>query len=100
MTVQLRFFEKAAAEIEHERGWYRQKSHIAEAAFLRELEHALNVVTQNPHAWPAYLAGTRRYVFPKFPFSLIYFEDGSTVFVVALAAEHRRPGYWRNRLRK
>jgi plasmid stabilization system protein ParE len=69
MTERLRFFEEAAGEIEHERRWYRRKSHVAEAGFLRELEHALDVVAENPGAWPEYLAGTRRYVFPKFPWS-------------------------------
>lgn len=100
MKPRLRFFEEAAAEIEHERAWYRSKSEVAEAAFLRELEHALKAVTDGPEVWPRYLAETRRYVFPKFPFSLIYFVERDDVFVVSLAAEHRRPGYWRDRLHK
>ena len=60
----------------------------------------LDAVTQGPEMWPRYLAGARRYVFPKFPFSLVYFAEGGIVFVVSLAAEHRPPGYWRERLRK
>lgn len=66
MKQRLRFFEDAAAEIEHERAWYRSKSHVAEAAFLRELEHAVEAVTEGPETWPRYLVGTRRYVFAKF----------------------------------
>jgi hypothetical protein len=31
MKQRLRFFEEAAAEIEHERAWYRSKSEVAEA---------------------------------------------------------------------
>ncbi len=100
MNQRLRFFEEAASEIEHERGWYRDKSDVAEAGFLRELEHALEAVAERPGSWPRYLAGTRRYVFPKFPFSLVYFVEDGVVFVVSLAAEHRRPGYWRERLDK
>jgi plasmid stabilization system protein ParE len=95
----LRFFKEAAAEIEHERGWYRDRSHVAEASFLRELEHAFEAVAQNPDTWPHYLGGTRRYVFPKFPFSLVYFVESGSFYVVALAAEHRPPGYWLERLR-
>jgi hypothetical protein len=48
MNQRLRFFEEAAAEIEHERAWYRSKSEVAEAGFLRELEHALQAVTDRP----------------------------------------------------
>ena len=98
MTENVRFFEEAAAEIEHEREWYRMRSHAAETAFLCELDHAIEVVEEAPHRWSQYLAGTRRYVFPRFPFSLVYFVENDIVVVVALASEARRPGYWRKRL--
>jgi plasmid stabilization system protein ParE len=94
----VRFFEQASAEVEHERSWYRQRSATAEESFLRELDHAIEVVTEAPGRWPRHLAGTRRYVFPTFPFSLVYFTEQETVFVVALESEHKRPGYWRVRL--
>ena len=98
MKRSLRLFREAADEIEHERGYYRRRSPAAETAFLRELDHAIEVVLDSPNRWPQYLAGTRRYVFPTFPFSLVYFEEGDHVFVVSLASEWKRPGYWRDRL--
>jgi len=52
-----------------------------------------------PKRWPKYLAGTRRYVFPTFPLSFVYFEEQGEVFIVALAPESKRPGYWRERVR-
>ena len=67
-------------------------------SFLRELDHAIATVTEAPHRWPRYIAGTRRYVFPKFPFSLVYFVEDARVVVVALEAEHKEPGYWRKTL--
>jgi len=72
---------------------------LAEAAFLRELDHAVEQVAEAPHQWPSYLAGTQRYVFPTFPYSLVYFVDGDLINVVAVAHERRKPGYWRMRLR-
>jgi len=92
------FFAEAGEEIERERRWYRERSEIAEASFLRELDHSLEVVTEAPNRWPLHIADTHRYVFPKFPFSLIYFFENDVVIVVALAHENRRPGYWRERL--
>lgn len=100
MSDSIRFFDEAAEEIEHERSWYRQRSFTAEESFLREVDHAIEVVTDAPHRWPRYLVGTRRYVFPTFPFSLVYFTEQDTVVVVALESEHKRPGYWRARLSK
>jgi plasmid stabilization system protein ParE len=98
--MQVRFFEDALAEIEESRAWYRIRSESAEAAFLRELDHAIHQVADAPHRWPIYLSGTRRYVFRKFPYSLVYFTEGEFVNVVAAAHDKRRPGYWRKRLRK
>ena len=41
----------------------------------------------------------RRYVFPRYPFSLVYIVRGDVIEVVAVAHGRRRPGYWRSRLR-
>ena len=98
MTQRVRFFEEAGDEIEEQRRWYRKRSHVAEASFLRELDHAIEIVLEAPDRWPFHVDGTRRYVFPTFPFSLIYFVEGDVVVVVAVANENRRPGYWRERL--
>lgn len=51
------FFEEAADEIEHERQWYRGRSHTAEDLFLREVDHAIEAIVEAPKRWPKYLAG-------------------------------------------
>jgi plasmid stabilization system protein ParE len=99
-VTELRFFEEAGDELEDARHWYRERSEQAETAFLRELDHAIQVVMDAPGRWPSYLAGTRRYVFPTFPYSLIYFVETDTIHVAAIAHQQRRPGYWRNRLQR
>jgi plasmid stabilization system protein ParE len=71
-------FEDAADEIEHERGWYRERSDAAEASLLRELDHAFASILEAPGRWPEYIAGTRRLVLPTFPFSLVYFTENDT----------------------
>lgn len=100
MSERVRFFEEALDEAEHERKWYRERSPSAETSFLRELDHAVEIVSEAPHRWPRYLAGTRRYVFRRFPFSLIYFVEDDVIMIVAIANDRKRPGYWRGRLRK
>lgn len=96
----LEFFEDAAAEVEQDRAWYRERSESAEVGFLRELDHAIQQVADAPAQWPQYLAGTRRYVFPIYPYSVIYFVENDVIRVVAIAHDKRRPGYWRKRLRE
>jgi len=45
MSERVRFFEEASDDIE----WYRSRSEIAEASFLRELDHAIEIVTEAPY---------------------------------------------------
>src|SRR2546423_537047 len=91
--TELHFFEEASNEVEEARGWYRERSETAEMAFLNELDHAIAVVVEAPNRWPKHSAGTRRYVFPTFPYSLIYFTENRVLHVVAVSHEKRRPGY-------
>ena len=98
--TQLQFFEEASEEAEEARRWYRERSEPTEAAFLSELDHAIAVVLEAPHRWPKHIAGTRRYVFPTFPYSLVYFLEHQIVNIVAIAHEKRRPGYWQERLHR
>jgi plasmid stabilization system protein ParE len=77
--------------------WYTERSLIAARAFLTELTASVEKVAEAPERWPAYLSGTRRYLFPNFPFSLVYRVRVEAVIVVAVAHHRRRPGYWRER---
>ena len=96
----LRFFEEAGREIEKERGFYRERSESAEAGLLRELDHAVESIAGAPQRWPTHIENTRRYVFPSFPFSLVYFVEERTIFIVALEHHSRKPGYCVARLRR
>lgn len=97
MNEHLLFFEEAFAEIEAARRWYREQSELAERAFLGALDHAIDTIVAAPHRWPMHSAGTRRYVLPDFPYSVIYFVEAA-IIIVAVAHDRRRPGYWRERL--
>jgi toxin ParE1/3/4 len=97
--MQLEFFEQATDEVEESRAWYRRRSESAEAGFLRELDHAIEQILEAPQRWPDYMAGTIRYVFPTYPYSLVYFVNDGVLHVVAVAHERRKPGCWRRRLR-
>ena len=48
----------------------------------------------NPRTWPRYGGRARRYVFPRYPFSLVYILRDDDVEIVAVAHGRRRPGYW------
>lgn len=91
------FHPGAEADADNAQQWYAERSAIAARTFLTELIASVDRVLQSPESWPHYLAGTRRYVFPKFPFSLVYRVSGDVLTVVAVAHHRRKPGYWAER---
>ena len=95
----VRFHPEAAGEAEAAFGWYAGRNAAAAHGFREELRHAVEAVAESPERWPRLGTRARRYVFPKFPFSLVYRLHNGEVEVVAVAHGKRRPGYWRSRLR-
>lgn len=91
------FHPAAAEEAESARQWYAERSLVAARAFLTELTNAVERVGEAPETWPNYEQDTHRYVFPRFPFSLIYRVAGDKIQIVAVAHVKRKPGYWKER---
>ena len=91
------FHPAAVQEADAARQWYAKRSLVAARAFLTELIHAVERVSEAPERWPKYEHGTRRCMFPRFPFSLIYRVARDKVRVIAVAHAKRRPGYWKGR---
>jgi hypothetical protein len=48
-------------------------------------------------SYPSYEAGTRRYNFTVYPYSLIYRVSEKEITIVAVAHAKRKPGYWKTR---
>jgi toxin ParE1/3/4 len=91
------FHPEALEEAKAARDWYAEHSLIASKAFLSEMIHSVEKVSEDPEIWPLYEKGTRRYVFPRFPFSLIYRTIKNKIQIVAVAHSKRKPGYWKTR---
>lgn len=87
----------ALAEARAARLWYAASSPRSADAFMFELDRGVELIAESPERWPAHHLGTRRWLFHRFPFSLVYRVKGETITVVALAHARRRPAYWRER---
>lgn len=93
------FHPAAAQEVEEARNWYQEESPSAEEGFLADLSHAVEQVAAAPLRWPRYRAQTRRYVFRRYPYSLVYRVCDDLVRVLAVAHDKRRVSYRMARLR-
>ena len=88
---------EAIAEAQAACQWYGERSASAADAYLVELDRAIEAIADNPEMWPRYVHGTRRYIFHRFPFYLVYRETIGRIQVIAVAHGRRKPGYWKNR---
>ena len=96
--LKIEFHPSALEEAESAQLWYADRSKAASKAFVAELTHAVNKITESPNRWPKYHKDTRRYFFPRFPFSLIYRSNLDLIEVIAVMHHRRKPGYWTKRL--
>jgi plasmid stabilization system protein ParE len=93
----VRFHHHALAEFEAEALYYEAKVPGLGKRFVGEVEAAIQIAAEFPEMGSPFKFGTRR-VFPKkFPFSIVYRLSHSDIVVVAIVADARKPGYWRNR---
>ena len=88
------FHPAARTELLTATDWYLERSSTAAAAFVREIEHAVQRIAENPERYPRTRGGQRRFVLVKFPFDLIYRILDQGVEIIAVAHHSRRPGYW------
>jgi plasmid stabilization system protein ParE len=96
-NVRISFHPAAVAEVDAAAQWYAERSPLAARAFAAEVNACVERVAEAPDRWPSYVHGTRRYLFPHFPFSLIYRVRNGEIEIVAVAHHSRRPGYWQSR---
>lgn len=88
----------ALEEFETAVAWYLERSEIAAARFVAEVDRAIDLVAESPSRWPSGEHATRKFVLRRFPFVIVYRQQETIVQVLAVAHGHRRPGYWKRRL--
>ncbi len=84
-------------ETQAARSWYQDRSELAGAGFVRELDRAIVAIQEAPMRWPEYVKETRRFLFRRFPFFVAYRITKQSIQIVAVAHGRRKPGYWRHR---
>ena len=66
-------------------------------SFVRQFDQVVGLCKRHPDIGPFLAAPHRRLVLRRFPYSLIYRIEGDTIRIVAIAHQHRKPGYWKDR---
>lgn len=61
------------------------------------VEVAVQKVVDSPFIYRILKAPFRRYLLPKFPYSIIYSIEPDHIRIIAVAHNKRKPGYWSDR---
>ncbi|MEI8325258.1 MAG: type II toxin-antitoxin system RelE/ParE family toxin [Betaproteobacteria bacterium] len=96
--MSLRWGKAARTELEEAVQWYEAQLPELGDKLLAEILAASVLIEQFPSAWHPLSKRARSHRLNRFPYSLIdtcRAEDD--IRIVALAHQHRRPFYWRNR---
>ena len=90
--------DAAQFELDEAIEWYTNEAPGLGDALLVETLKAFKLIAQFPHAWHPLSAQARRCRLNRFPYSVIYAVEANEVLVIAIAHQHRKPNYWRDRL--
>ena len=96
--MSVRLLESAQAELDDAIAWYASQAPGLGDAFLIETLKTLKLIEQYPKSWHPLTQQVRRCRLRRFPYSVIYAQEGSDLLVLAVAHQHRKPDYWRTRL--
>ncbi len=97
--MNVRFLSPARQELDDAVAWYDQQADGLEKEFLDELDRVIRRVVAYPQSAIEIEPGLRRGLLARFPYGLIYGEDGDVIVVVAVAHLHREPRYWADRVK-
>lgn len=92
--------EPAQAELDEAVAWYSGQAPGLGDAFLLETLKTLKLIGRFPQAWHPLSPTIRRCRLNRFPYSVIYSADDNELLVIAVAHQHRKPHYWKNRVQE
>lgn len=92
--ARVRIRARARAEIAEAFEWYHDKSEVAAADFLAELDVAMNQVSEAREQFPIIQGLLRRVLMRRFPYAVYYKCYPNGVSVVGVIHGHCHPATW------
>jgi plasmid stabilization system protein ParE len=101
--VKRRILRAARVELSAAATWYNQQAPGLGADLLKEMDRAIERIAETPKVWPFWPKTPgdleiRRFLVPRFRYSIAYMIENNELIIIAFAHQHRRPLYWISRL--
>lgn len=94
----VRFHPQAEAELSSSVAFYDQEREGLGTEFGEEVARAVAFVTVHPDAGTPIRKKLRRWRIRRFPFVIIHRVEDGHLYILALAHQRRKPGYWHYRI--
>lgn len=89
---------EAAAELNEAASFYAQQANMELGlALITEVERVLALLEKNPTLGAFWKGNVRRLPLRRFPYNVVYRLNAGVLEILAVAHQHRRPGYWKKR---
>jgi toxin ParE2 len=98
--MQIRFLDIAQIEFDEAVEYYNSESAGLGDSFLVEVLNAVERIKHFPKAWHPFSSNTRRCQLHHFPYGVIYQISDAEILIVAIAHLHRKPDYWKERIKE
>lgn len=93
--ISIRLHPAARQEIRRAFAWYLLEAGQGIAAgFLDDFEQTLALLKQHPEVGEPGSSNTRRLIFQRYPYIVVYRPKSDTLEIVAIAHQSWRPEYW------
>ena len=91
------FHPDAEAEFTHAIEYYEEAETGLGYDFATEVYGTIQLITSLPKAWPIMEDDIRRALVRRFPYGILYAEEASGIYIIAVMHLHRQPDYWKDR---
>ena len=95
-----RFLEEADAEFQEQIRYYDEQVAGLGDKFITEVESIIKQIRQHPQSGALVSRNLRKRVLRVFKHNILYVPHTDEIIIVAVAPHRRRPGYWRDRLKR
>ncbi len=97
--MSLEFLPEAREEFFEAVFFYESKEVGLGIRFRNEVAHVLEHILSDPYLWRERSGAYRRVNCPVFPYYVVYFVRKNSIVIAAIAHGHRKPEYWKERLK-
>jgi len=98
MSLPIRLLPEAKTEFDAAADWYEQQRTGLGLDFVARVREVLDRIAANPQLHAQVYNDVRKAVVKRFPYIVLYREDGGDVVVIAVFHTSRDPAVWQSRV--